>query len=1293
MKFEDLESLQRQLQELKKLREELSVKEESKLDKIKEVKNKQQKLEEEVNSSNDISEALRSELDELDAEIKALEEDVKIQAKEYEESYKKLQEAIDEYSENIDNKEMFTEEKIAEYKEKIASEKLAENERSNEVKRLLDQEMKVIRQLKSKKTRMENNIKKAEALGLTLEEYREITGAIRKTTIMNAILEKKGLTAIIEKSPKERTKEERELLKEAKKEVLEEISQVKKVNESYSVLDAIEALYSLDVVYKEVKKPRVIEIPKYELIIMEENALILPTKIINSQTQAREYSKEKTPEDMQGAMESNETAVDIDSLKPAEEKVTIFKDIDTDTYYARQYAVKRFRLKSAEVDSSVRINGSLCYKISSEDVDKIKNNANNAFSPYVANIKEVSLEKEQEEALDNEVKEELTDKLNEYITKLDELKAETDALEVETINNTILDEETKDEFIPGTNIKRPRDRKTYETDKEYEEFLKSYYDRVFPKVEEKANSTELIPVEPLEENEKYDRGTEKVTIFKEANTNNYYVRRYAAQRYRLKSANNSEETRINGSLCYRISEEDYEKLINNSDNSFSPYITEIKEVTLGKEDNKEEILESEDIKDILDNALNGAVGDEEKEETISEKDINDVIDDALNNLEDEEEIEEIPVGAVPLNDADEEELEKEDIKSILDDALDDIEDEEEKAKGKDKGKEKDEIIDNPYAAKSVEAIIYKITKDLKIKKNDGKKYTASHIKPFSNFGSELCSGNYQYNIVHVLPSIIGLGASILRKLSGVLLLTPRGKQVCDEISKRIGELSEEEFQTLYDYYKGSRLKADMNNQINMFVLEGLKKYILGKVEELNNRIEACYAELFANLEQIEILEKKIKSLGIPEEEKELYREEHNRLIHKTAQDVRIIENCTNEANNLLSSGLHGIEEDFKAVATKLSYIGMRFAKSHNFNNALQKKLAKAELELIEGLDKDNDEMIINGFLTRDQIYYENTEVGYSIFGKRSKGEKYYSPLAERLDYRQDPFIRDLITTIATTTAVVSAVNAYRVHQIEAQEIINAQKTEAARVNAVNDKILSDVGSEATKIVETREAIRKGLVAQMHQDATNVAHTAERTGLDQVNWITGNSTYRAIDDANHAMYNSFYDNMNQQINGIVNNCSAGTITQAEAMNQLAALSSDAQNTFVGVAQNCLDQLRIYAPAHPQYDLHAPIAALEYIVANPTAITEMNTATINATNIAEGLIGLTPEHITALSYLPSDWTTTMINVAGSVALIDNIARNMEQRKTNNAKAKWKRTKNIREMMEDYISEDEEEKSKSR
>ena len=543
---EDLERLKAELESLKAARNKLTVEEPQEI--------------EEPSTDISIDININEELEEIDKQIKELEEDIKQTAKAYEQSYKNLKNVIDEYEKTIENTNLLSEEEINELREKYEAAKLEENERSNEIKRRLDNQKKIIRQIKAHRTAMINNVKASEALELTYDEYKEVTSTLRKTSIMNAILEEKGLRSIIDKKANERTKEEKESLKEAKKDIINEISELKREHDDYSVLDTIEALYSLETKYIKVETPKETKLQLRNLMIMAEDSHRLPYRVVNPNAKVNNNIVEEAPKDMENAAVNDK--VDLDELKPAEEKVTIFKD--DDTYYVRKYAVDRFKLKSADLDSEIKINGSVCYKISETDVERIKENANNAFAPYMADIKEITLEN--------------------------------------TDNNEITDEDTKDELIPGTSIKKPRDRKTYETDEEYEAFLKAYYEKVFAEEEEKSlmvipeEEKSLMVVGEQEEVEEKDDNIEKITICKE-DDGRYYASQYVIERYKLKSAD-KEEIRIDGILYHEISEEDVNKLIDNSNNSFSPYKVDIVEV-----DENEEKITDEELEDIISDNL------------------------------------------------------------------------------------------------------------------------------------------------------------------------------------------------------------------------------------------------------------------------------------------------------------------------------------------------------------------------------------------------------------------------------------------------------------------------------------------------------------------------------------------------------------------------------------------------------------------------------------------------------------------------------------------------------------------
>ena len=437
--MDELENLIQQLEELKALRDRLTA-----------VDN----AEELDENSADIREYLKDEIDIIDKEIKELEENSKKKAKEYEKYYDKLKAVIEENEKKLEETNLLSEEEIAELRYSTENQKLEINKKSQEAKKSFDEYERVLIALKRKKTEISNRIKQSEALGLNYNEYKEIFATIRSRKVMNKIYVAKGLESIIAKKASERTKEEKKLLKQAKAEAMAEIGSFRRKNDDHSVLESIEAIYLLDTNVKKGKEPTVYKMNQVEIDNSKANIKEFAHKIKDSSIKAIAEVKEEIPEDMENATKN--VKVDIDKLKPAQEKITLFKDKDTNEYYVRRYAVDRFKLGSVDFVDNARISGSLCYKISASDVEKIKENANNEFSPYITDEKEVTVTKE----------------------------------------------------IPGTKIKKPRDRKVGEEPKDYEDYLTEYFGGLFPE-EEKEELTEDEIKDVIEEKSQPEKITEE----------------------------------------------------------------------------------------------------------------------------------------------------------------------------------------------------------------------------------------------------------------------------------------------------------------------------------------------------------------------------------------------------------------------------------------------------------------------------------------------------------------------------------------------------------------------------------------------------------------------------------------------------------------------------------------------------------------------------------------------------------------------------------------------------------------
>ena len=496
----------------------------------------------------------------------------------------------------------------------------------------------------------------------------------------------------------------------------------------------------------------------------------------------------------------------------------------------------------------------------------------------------------------------------------------------------------------------------------------------------------------------------------------------------------------------------------------------------------------------------------------------------------------------------------------------------------------------------------------------------------------------------------------------------------EELQKRLDNLSEVELEVLFEEYRGHQLKTDMNNQINPLILERLRRYGMEKVTEYNNQIGQHYQALFTLMGQIDAIDQQIaKATG---DARDTLLQTRADLVSQAAGHIREIEDIRVKADNLLSGGIHGLEEDFKAVATKLNYVGKRFARTRNFDNDLQEKLAKFGAGLRDGMANNDDEAIVENFMGLESTYSDNTKIGRSIFGHRSTGSKYYTPLAERFDYRDDPFIRNLFSTVAIATSLYSAINAYRVHQIEQQSAIDSHNATANRVNQQNDAVMQQVHQTGQDISSRRGTFADGMATQAQGSSLNTSGVFERGNLDANDWHFTDA-YHAADAQAHIDYNQFHSEAVQGIQNTINGYASGALTQAQALQQMASVANKAHSHLIDTVTQYKGICSQYAANHPEFDLTAFNDSMDYLVQHAGDIAAMNQGMVDVTNLADTLSTMSIEHMPALASLPSDMYSTLLASFATCAYVGHIASSM------NGHYNGRYGNEITDMMSEYSS----------
>ena len=564
---------------------------------------------------------------------------------------------------------------------------------------------------------------------------------------------------------------------------------------------------------------------------------------------------------------------------------------------------------------------------------------------------------------------------------------------------------------------------------------------------------------------------------------------------------------------------------------------------------------------------------------------------------------------------------------------------------------------------AVDAIIAKITDGVEIPKKTGQRCQASNIKVAKQFRNELHSGKFLYNVVHFVPGIVKAGFSLLAKIGSKILLGKKGRKAAKTINDRLygkandgHDITEDELEVLFNEYKGSRAKAAMLDDINPLLLDRLRTYAKDKVEKINEQIVHNYKVLFGLLEQIKKLTSDLNS-SKTDNEKQLYMSQLKGVYEAGASCVKKIIPLRNEANNILSSGIHGIEEDFKAVHTKMSYVGLRFAKRKKIDGELLSKLGDVEQKLNNAIYEDDFEEIVKNFMKHERLYLTNTEIKNSIFGKRSAGSKYYSPLPEEFDYRDDPFIKDLVTTGAVVASCVNFVNSIRTAQLNAQAAA-AKNAEINKANSANNAMVQNVHSKGAQIEGYSDTFREGINAQLHEDPGYLSGMMERRDLDVNGW-TLNGNYYSMDAKSHSLWNNLNTNNAAGISKINSQLASGSISSADALRQSVSLVSSSRSVVTQVVNSIKNDCIAYAKNHPSFDLNGVIDSLNYVSTHPNALVDMAKASSDVVNIGHSLTTVAASYVKPLAALHDTQLTALFSTIGTLGLAQNALRNTQHK----------------------------------
>lgn len=597
--------------------------------------------------------------------------------------------------------------------------------------------------------------------------------------------------------------------------------------------------------------------------------------------------------------------------------------------------------------------------------------------------------------------------------------------------------------------------------------------------------------------------------------------------------------------------------------------------------------------------------------------------------------------------------------------------------------------------KTLQQIMYELQKGLEIKAKSGKRYQATNVKVGKNFKNELKAGNVWYNVVHFAPTLLKSAiASINKVYSKFQLWRTEQTHTMDVLKDRIDNLSDADLKVIWEEYRGTQVNQDsFTSALNTMLNERVQRFAKEQVTQINNQIATGYNQIFGDYQAIQGINEALGQEGISAADKDRLQTQKQALLAGKAEQIGNIRKLYIQGNNYYSGGAHGFSEDMKAAGTNLSKVGKRFAIKHDYDDELQERKAKLEMLEANAINNGNDEKALEAFIQYEGLKSDETQIGRGLRGlgtQRSEGKMYYSPLVGEMDYRDDPFIRDVFTTVAAVGAAVSAANAIHTHVNEANKVLDAEQAKAAQVNGTNQQTMDQVHQTGQDIAGHRDTFEKGMEAQANSDAINTLNTGERHAYDEEAVINGTghggygSIYREIDEKAHHTAQEMYNNYQQQIQETAAKYSQGLLSEGEVTKAFADMAAQTNQTLNGIVQESLPYFQKYMETHPQFELAEVGKAMDYLVQNPEAIPQMYQGMVDVTNMGESLAGLSVEQVEALQSLPSDMQTTLLGAVSSAALAYNCARSTSK---NRSSAKSEQEQQIIDMVSEYQANQQE------
>ena len=556
--------------------------------------------------------------------------------------------------------------------------------------------------------------------------------------------------------------------------------------------------------------------------------------------------------------------------------------------------------------------------------------------------------------------------------------------------------------------------------------------------------------------------------------------------------------------------------------------------------------------------------------------------------------------------------------------------------------------------RTLEEILQEINEGLEIKASDDRKYKAAQLSIARQFKEELSSGEFLYNISRLVPALLSISIVAARKL----LSTPKlktTKERLQTLQERISNLSNEDMEVVRkELVLGKANEKGLQGAVLTMLNERVQAMANEEVSNINSQISNDFREAFEAFGVIGVINERLRDENTTKEEKEKLEKVKQKYYNGKAELIERIRNNQQKGAEILSGGAEGFSQDIKAAQTKMNLVGKIRAKRSVWDDELGAQEAEYSKKEKEAIQKGNDEDALNTFIAWEQLKSQSTNIEQGFFGKYSKGSRYYTPLINRLDYRDDPLVKDVLTTVAVVSAAIGTYNAVKTHKYDDQQLLDQEQKRATSVNEQNEAVMEQVHKTGKEITRKRKDFNEGMQENAYSDTLNFGNLRERADLNDHKWRIGDPNYEQADALSHDATHQLFDSTKQQFEDIASRQAAKEITAQQAIKEIANVSSKNNQILQEQLKDTLPNFESYAQNHPLLDMEGYNRAIENIISNPEAILKMNEGMVEVTKLGKSLKGLSPVEMEVLKSIPSDMYTTLASTASAALLATKVSQ---------------------------------------